>query len=365
VSIRSSSKEIRLHDTIDIRRLIPVAIAGLALGSLIILANLAVARRTVGHTKGYPYANVFQRLDNPVDLLFALGDGQSFVALARDPTLSHPEAFLAGKDQAAFRAERPVQGYLGWVFSLGQARWAEEGLMIATILGCSLAAAGCGELLRRRHVSPWLGLVVLELPGSLAAVRQFGPELLGLGLVCFGIANLDDERPWLAITLFSFAGLARETYLLVPLIYVLRDKRFLLPHVVWIGWVSAVWLRFGAFGPVANPEGTPLITAPFVGLAHAISHLKFAPVTALLIVSIPLLILASVRRAPRDRLTHVAMIYGVFAICMGKSVWNWWASFSRPLLPLTAFALIALAGSAVKDKVVIDIREEHVNVLRG
>lgn len=361
MSTRSSSKEIRLHDTIDIRRLIPVAIAGLALGSLIILANLAVARRTVGHTKGIPYANVFHRVDNPVDVLFALGDGQAFVALARDPTLSHPEAFLAGKDQAAFRAERPLQGYLGWLFSLGQARWAEEGVMIATIMGCSLAAAGCAELLRRRRLSPWLGLVVLELPGSLAAIRQFGPELLGLGLVCFGIASLDDERPWLAITLFTFAGLARETYLLVPLIYVLRDKRFLLPQVVWIGWVGAVWLRFGAFGPLANPEGTPLLTAPFVGLAHAVSQLKFAPVTASLIVVIPLLIFASLRRAPRDRLTHIALIYGVFAVFMGQSVWNWWASFSRPLLPLTAFALIALAGSIAKD-IVIVLPEERVSV---
>jgi len=304
----------------------------------------------VGHVSGRPYPDVFNRLDDPVDILFALGDGQAYLALARDPTLSHPSVFLGGKEDAAYRAQRPIQGYLGWLFSLGQKRWAEEGLIIATLLGCSFAASACGEVLRRRGLTPWLGLLVIELPGALAGIRQLGPELLGLGLVCFGVLAAEDGDVWLAVGMFSLAGLARETYLIVPFVYLFKDRRFLIPFFAWIGWIALIWFRYGALGPTAHIGGSRLFTWPLWGLIQALPHLRFAAITVPLIFSIPVLCVFTVRLARRDPLSRLVVLYSIAAIFMGPTVWNWWASFTRPMLPLMAFALIALAADATRKR---------------
>jgi hypothetical protein len=333
-----------------LQTLAAVAALGFVVGSVVLGANLLIARRLAGHVSGRPYASVFHRLDDPVDILFALGDGQANLALTRDPTLSHPNVFLGGKNEAAYRVERPLQGYLGWLFSLGQVRWAEEGLIIVTLIGCSVAACGCGELLRRRGLSPWLGLLVIEVPGALAAIRQVGPELLGMGLVCFGIIAAEDGEVWLAVGMFTLGGLARETYLVVPLVYVIKNRRFLFPHLVWIGWIAIVWLRFDALGPIAKIGGSRLFTWPLWGLIQSLPHLRFAAVTVPLIISVPMLSTLSIKFARRDPLTRIVMLYAITAIFMGQTVWTWWASFTRPLLPLFGFALVALAAHAATSR---------------
>jgi hypothetical protein len=194
-------------------------------------------------------------------------------------------------------------------------------------------------------MSPWLGLLALELPGALAAIRQVGPEVLGLGLVCFALLARDDDRPWLSIALFSLAGLARETYLLIPLLFALKDRRYVLPHLTWLAWTGVVWLRFDAYGPTVKLEGTRLLVPPFVGFARAIRSVQFAPITWLLIILVPALVLMVVKTRPRDPLTPIVVAYGALSIFFDWAVWRWWASFSRPLLPMVTFALIALSGS--------------------
>jgi hypothetical protein len=324
-------------------RTIGIALAGLVLGGLIIAISVVQTRHLVGNIGGDPYARVFDRLDNPLDILFALGDGQGFLAFARDPTLSHPEVF-AVRGEGAYRADRPVQGYLGWALSFGQKNWAEEGLIAATVLGCGLAAAACGELLRRRDLNPWLGLLLLILPGSIAGVRQFSPEVIGFGFVCLGLITADDERDWLSILFFSLAGLCRESYLIVPAFLIFRkSRRFAVPILAWLTWAVIVWNRFGIFGPTADVAGAKVLGLPFVGLIRAIPRLHFAGVTALVMATIPILVLACVRERRNDPFTAYVVAYGLLAIFLRYYSWLWWPSFSRPLLPLTAFALIALA----------------------
>jgi len=323
-------------------RTVRIAAAGLALGGLIIAVSVVQTRKLVGHITGDPYAHVFTRLDNSLDILFALGDGQGFLAFARDPTLSHPEVFVV-RGEGAYRADRPLQGYLGWAFSFGQKDWAEEGLIAATVLGCGLAAAACGELLRRRGRNPWLGLLLLILPGAIGGVRQFSPEVIGFGFVCLGLMAADDQRYWPSIAFFTLAGLCRETYLIVPLFLIRKDRRFAIPVASWVAWAGVVWARFGVFGPTADVAGAKVLGLPFVGLIRAIPRLHFAPVTALAIAAIPVLVIACVRERPRDPFTAYVIAYGVLAIFLRYYSWLWWPSFGRPLLPLTVFALIALA----------------------
>lgn len=324
-------------------RVIGIAFAGLILGGFIIAISVLQTRHLVGNITGDPYAHVFERLDDPLDILFALGDGQGFVAFARDPTLSHPEVFVV-RGEGAYRADRPMQGYLGWALSFGQKNWAEEGLIAATVLGCGMAVASCGELLRRRGRNPWLGLLLLLLPGSIAGIRQFSPEVIGFGFVCLGLITADDNRDWLSILFLSLAGLCRETYLIVPALLIFpKGRRFAVPILAWLAWALIVWSRFGTFGPTANVAGAKVLGLPFVGLIRAIPRLHFAPVTALVMATIPILVLACVRERRKDPFTAYVVAYGLLAIFLRYYSWLWWPSFSRPLLPLTALALIALA----------------------
>jgi hypothetical protein len=332
-------------------QLVCVAVAGGIIGVAMIAVNLYTAARLEGHIRpSTPYADVFSKLDDPVDILFALGDGQGFVALARDPTLANLKAFRGSRDEASLRASRPLQGYLGWVFSVGRPQWAEEGVMVATVVGCSIAALGCALLLRRRRQSPWLALIVLELPGALAAIRQLGPELLGLGLVALALVARDEDRPWESVCLFALAGLARETYLLIPLVLAIRERRYLLPHIVWLGWTGVVWLRFGAWPPTIHLSGTRLLVFPFTGLARALPRLQFWPMTITLMILVPVLLIAVIQRRRQDPLTRFVAAYGVLSLFLNPVIWAWWASFSRVLLPMTAFGSIALLAPQMSEQ---------------
>jgi hypothetical protein len=330
---------------LTLRQVASLGLIAAFVGGAIVAVNLYVAHRLGTHVSGTPYADVLVRLDDPLDILFALGDGQASVAIARDPTLSHVEVFRGANGEASLRASRPLQGYLGWIFSVGHPQWAEEGVLIATLFGCSFAVIGCGELFRRRKQSPWLGLLVLELPGSLAAIRQFGPEIIGLGLVALALVARDDDRPWLSVALFSLAGLARETYLLIPLLFAWRDRRLLIPHSIWFAWVCFVWLRFGTFGPLVNLHGSRLLVPPFSGLARAIPHLDFPLVTGFLLAFIPVTVILVWLKRGQDPLTPIVISYGIFAIFLSGAILDWWASFSRVLLPMTAFAMVALIST--------------------
>jgi hypothetical protein len=329
------------------RQLAYIALAGGIVGVAMIAVNLYTAARLEGHIRpSTPYADVFSKLNDPLDILFALGDGQAFVALARDPSLSNLTAFRDSRGEASLRASRPVQGYLGWVFSAGHPQWAEEGVMVATVVGCSIAALGCALLLRRRRQSPWLALMVLELPGALAAIRQLGPELLGFGLVALALVARDEDRLWASVCLFALAGLARETYLLIPLVLAIRERRYLLPHLVWLAWTGVVWLRFGAWPPTIHLSGTRLLVFPFTGLARALPQLQFWPMTIALMILVSVLLIAVIYLRRQDPLTRFVVAYGVFALFLNPVIWAWWASSSRVLLPMTAFALIALVTPA-------------------
>ena len=329
------------------RDLILIALVGVLLGGAILAINLYTAWRLENHIlPSTPYADVFSKLDDPVDILFALGDGQAFLALARDPTLSHLDAFRNVRSEASLRASRPLQGYLGWVFSAGRPKWAEEGVVIATVLGCGIGVFGCALLLHRRRVNPWLALLVLELPGALAGIRQLGPEVLGLGLVAIALVTRDDDRPWVSVFLFALAGLARETYLLIPLLLAWRERKYLIAPATWLAWVLIVWARFGEFAPFVKQDQAGLLGAPFVGLARALPHLRFPVFTALVLTAIPLVAIVTWKKRRGDPLTPIVVAYALFAAFFSRRILLWWASFSRPLLPMTAFALIALLTSS-------------------
>lgn len=65
-------------------------------------------------------ARPFDRPTNAVERVLLLHDGQTYAALAQDPTLSNPGLFYGDREEEAYRAGRPLLPWLAWAGSLGQ-----------------------------------------------------------------------------------------------------------------------------------------------------------------------------------------------------------------------------------------------------
>ena len=323
-----------------------VGAAGILLACLLFIPFGVWAKGLIGHLSGIPYVRGFEveTLHDPRDVLLALGDGMAFAALARDPSLSNLNAFRGDRNEAALRSERPLEPYIGWILSGGDPHRARSAIVVATLLGAGFAVAATSELLRQRGRSPWFALLLLLLPGSLASLRAFGPELMGFAFIALALVFDSQQRTWPAVLCFSLAGLSRETYLLIPLVLAIRERRYLIPHFVWLAWTAVVWFRFGAWPPTVHLAGTRLLVPPLTGLAHALSRLQFRPLTIALMTLVPVLVVAVLDRRRKDPLTRFVVAFGIFSLFLNRVIWVWWASFTRVLLPMFALALIALLG---------------------
>jgi hypothetical protein len=151
------------------------------------------------------------------------------------------------------------------------------------------------------------------------------------------------------VGLFAAAGLGRETLLLVPgavALAALIDRRWLarrevsllcVAPAIWLIWAQVVRWRIGGS---AQSVGAEHVTVPFAGLLAAMGGwgrddwgwFLFIAVTA---------IGALVHRGSLE-VRMVVALHVAFGACVGSLVWKRWEDFSRPLLPLTIFALLAL-----------------------
>src|SRR4051812_48983127 len=108
----------RLHEPITLG----LIAAGLALAFLVMWIG-TIPQPTPAYfppTEHHGFVSNFDPPSSPIEVTANSGDGQSFAALAQDPSLSRPDVFYRGKSEAAYRAQRPLAGYLAWAMSLGQ-----------------------------------------------------------------------------------------------------------------------------------------------------------------------------------------------------------------------------------------------------
>jgi hypothetical protein len=329
------------------RRLAIVAIAGFLTGGIVVAARVAQAG-DAGPQAGKPYVSTFAGSERSIDLLLASGDGQFYAAVAQDPTLSRPEVFPS-VGEAAYRAARPLLSYLAWAAALGADNLVGVALAVLVAVSCGLAAWACAQLADTIGANPSIGLAVLVLPGSLATMHGLGGELLALALTAFGLVGWlrEPRRPRTAVAFFALAGLARETTLVVPVVLAVREivrrrPRSAFPLVVaplvWAGWLGVVRLRLGEW-----PDSSERVGVPFAGFIDAVRGWE-NPVPNIIVITLAALIVILVAiRARSHPLGLLAMCYVPVAIVAGPDVWHAWENFSRPLLPLFAFGLIALA----------------------
>jgi hypothetical protein len=330
------------------RQVIAFGAAGAALAALLI-GVLGYGAGQLGPRSVGAFTTSYDRrvLDDPLELLIVQSDGQAFASLARDPLLERPEVFRTDAE-AAYRAQRPLFGYLAWALSLGRTGWVPPAMAFLSAAGAGFAVAGVAQLLADRRAPRKLALVVLLLPGTYTALSYCGPEPLGLGLVAWGLVAWSRRAVIPAFALFALAGLCRETLLFVPAALVLtalrgrrvRDASLVaataVPYAVW--FVFLRW-RIGAWPTDAN-QGR--LAAPFVGVAEGLASANSGsvPYAALCVmVGVGALVVGR-----RDPLAIVVASHLVLGAIMGDEVWISWEFFGRLLLPLLAFGLVTIAG---------------------
>ncbi|HZP31109.1 MAG TPA: hypothetical protein VFC99_19325 [Acidimicrobiia bacterium] len=338
-----------------LRAALAVGLVGLLLG---VGAVLLVVRAAPTACCRGAYVELFDRRMTGVEAVLGRGDGQAFDALARDPLLARPHAFLAA-DEEAYRAQRPLLGYLAWAGSLGSPDRVPWTIAVLEMLGCGFAAGAVALLLATRRASPWFALAVI--PAAMAALNGLTPEVLALGLAAAGVVAWERRRPWAAAGWLVAAVLTRETMLVVPTVLAIEwlvasrgnagDARrrvagvapLVVPFAVFAGWIAVVRLRLGAFPTAASHRRLGL---PLAGLLDAARHWGAADATWAVLAAV-LVALAWVT-APRDRLTWIATAYAGFALFLGPDVWARWEDFTRVLLPLYAFAAVATFATVTR-----------------
>jgi hypothetical protein len=327
-------------------------VAATILGAVFVFSFLQ-SRETPPRGTMVPFASIYHDPLSKLDVLLTGGDGHAFAVIAEDPTLSRPSV-LREPQEFAYRAQRPVWGYLTWAVSLGQARFTGWVLIALTIVSCGLAAAVTAFLLAQRGRSQWWALIV-PIAGF-ETLTEATPELFSLALVGTGVVLWQRGRRGSAAAVLSVAVLTRETMLLAVVAIALwelahaagdvraRVRRVLplaAPFVVYLTWISGLRLRLGNW-PFNRSHDR--LSAPGVGLLDALGRGTDQQFILFWFAIGAAICVAAVVLARSDVLTWITAAFGLFALMLGPDVWLTNAGFQRALLPLFVFGPVAVLG---------------------
>jgi hypothetical protein len=328
-----------------------VGLVGAVIAAAMVLNMVDAARPDAGHGRE-PYVTLYAHRRTQVEALLVSGDGQAFGALAQDPLLRHPEVIRA-RGEYAYRAQRPLWGYLAWAGSLGQPGAVGWALVVLEILAAGFACGVVARLLLERGTTPWWAL--LTLAAGYESITTLTPELLALALFGAGLLLWRHDRRLIAVLALCAAVLTRETMLVgVAALalwqlaaahgaFVARVRRALplaIPFAAVAAWDVVLRLRLHAW-PTGSSESR--LTLPGLGVLDSVAHQPSAGLALGVLLALGLCI-ASVVLARRDPLTWVVVAYGVFALTFSREVWVH-AGFTRALLPLYVFGAVVVAAT--------------------
>lgn len=289
-------------------------------------------------------------LTDPFEIMLVQSDGQAYAALARDPSLARPEEFPS-RAEAAYRAQRPLLGWLAWAASLGRPSRVPVALAVLQVVGVGAAGAACAALLAGRGAPVFPAALVALLPGIFESLSWLGPEALGLALAAWGVGAWEQGHRRRSCLLLSAASLARETLLVVPAGLLIASVRrgtaraptgwltLTAPFAVVGMWGPAVRLRIGSW-PLAASSGR--LSFPLAGLLAAARSWADPGNAFFLAVGVGVVLALVLRRRWDHNLVTIALLTAVLATAMGAAVWARWEDFTRPLVPMFAFGIIAL-----------------------
>lgn len=330
-----------------------VAACGIAV--LLVGVNLLAADPQEARSGPVPYVELYWPPETPAEVIVNQGDGQAFAALAQDPLLRRPEAFGGDDAEAAYRAQRPLLGWLVWATSAGQAE-AVPGVLLAWAVAGAVALAWGTRVLAARFGRRWdLAALAVLLPGSVAVLDWTGPEGLAAGAALLALWWWRrSARSW-AVVLLVVASLLRETMVLVAVAIgvweLVRDPRgwrslvpLLAAPLAVLAWWEALRWRFDALPTDAASAGEGRLGVPFAGLVGGIGYWDTADAVVAFVLA-ALLVAAvwqhrSAGRQGDGLLWAVVGVYGLLGILLGTEVWKRWQDFGRALLPLSAVAFV-------------------------
>jgi hypothetical protein len=282
-------------------------------------------------------------------VLYNAHDGQAFASLAMDPLLRRPSDWVGGRAQLAYRAARPLVGWLAWAGAAGRPGAVEWSLAVISVLSVGLLGYAVARLARTFGLVPFRSLLVLVTPGMVVVLVNPGlSDALGAALALLGAVRWRGGHRTSAVVLLCLAALSRDTCLLVAAALLLdevwssRSLRkswpMLAAPATYLGWLVVVRARVGAW-PTAYHGNLSL---PFVGLAQQIGRgwsLNGAMGATL---TLALLGAAALRRPPR-LLALILGLYASMAACSGALVWaSWGDGLTRSLLAGEAVAAVWL-----------------------
>lgn len=257
------------------RQILAWAFVGMALGTVLVLADLRSSSDTTGglvHTGPTGPASELIATDFPDQPQFTYGesDGPMFYAVARD--FWDFDRAAESLDRPRYRLNRPFYPFLGWLLHpTGGGDGLVRSLFLVNVGAMFLAALAMGALSSTLRGPPWLGVLAPIIPGAQMAVRIECSDLLASALM-LAAAVLFIRNRWVAATAVAVAAvLTKEPVLLTFLGLALwrRDRRGLaiaaVPAVVYGLWALSIRLRVPDSGQDIIEFGPP-----FVGIVDSI-----------------------------------------------------------------------------------------------
>lgn len=300
----------------------------------------------------------FGGIDNPgawspprdrAELLVAKMDGHAFAQIADDPLMQRTvEAYHGDRGHAAYRASRPLTGWIYFLASAGGQRpLLAPAILVITALaagGLVLATALLGQTMGTTVRGLWM---VVAMPALVAALAYPGiAEPLAFIVTLGGCSAWVSRRDGWAVVLFVAAALAREQMLLVPLgigldhLVRTRSLRRVLPlaapPAIYLAWVAVVRSRIGVYPSGSSPMGGFL-----VGLRQVLPFWRFAEWACAALLLAATVILA---RYGTSWMRIVLGLHLTLLAFANHQVWESWLAFGRvggliPLLALVAWSL--------------------------
>ena len=324
------------------------------------LVAIEPGRQDVWKT-GRLISSMYDPPKNAIENALVKGDGQIFAGMATDPLAKQADMVRGGPSQQAFRYQRPMYGWLGWIASVGKREVVAWALVAITALSIALLVYAVAGWLVTEGSYPGWALLILIMPGVISNLTWLGPEALGVALITIGLkrwmligsaeanyvvpmSDCPDKR---SIACFAAAGLCHESFLIVPLVLLVdstakRRLRFVLAAAIssvpYIAWLAFLRIRIGAW-PKSSVVGR-FSLMPFAGMLQASTGWGAADWFFASIILTLAAIALIIGRKPD--LQELILVYLVIAATLGEPVWARFQDFGRVLLPLTVLSLVAV-----------------------
>ena len=167
------------------RAVLVAGMVGMAMATVVVVVRWSSMELPV---EGHPYVQLYDPPSGRAEAMLVIGDGQAFAALAQDPSLARPGVFRSTANaappgaEAAYRAQRPVLGWLGWIASTGRGGAVPAVMLLLTVLASGALVVVAAELARRVGRRVDLAPLVLLAPGAIVVLGGTGVEVLATAL---------------------------------------------------------------------------------------------------------------------------------------------------------------------------------------